>query len=79
MESIKLSYQRYLRYFLAKDDTTATQYDKYMALSYAVRSEMVDRWIATQRRYHDPALQEDLFFVNGIHLRTQPETEHTQS
>ncbi|MCI0473811.1 MAG: hypothetical protein L0Y76_09535, partial [Ignavibacteria bacterium] len=26
--------------------------DKYMALSYAVRSQMVDKWINTQKKYH---------------------------
>ncbi|MFW5960512.1 MAG: glycogen/starch/alpha-glucan family phosphorylase, partial [Chitinivibrionales bacterium] len=45
-------YFSYLRYFLAKDDSTATVYDKYMALSYALRSEMVDKWIETQKKYH---------------------------
>ena len=52
MESIKESYGRYLRYILAKDNLTATSYDKFMALSYAVRSEIIDRWIETQARYH---------------------------
>ncbi len=46
------TYYRYLRYFLAKDETTATTYDKFMALAYAVRSELVDRWIETQKYYH---------------------------
>ncbi|MBN1308730.1 MAG: glycogen/starch/alpha-glucan family phosphorylase [Chitinispirillaceae bacterium] len=45
------TYYRYLRYFLAKDETTATSYDKYMALAYAVRSELTDHWIETQKRY----------------------------
>jgi len=53
MESIREPYYRYLRYFLAKDDATATVYDKYMALTYAVRSEMMDDWIETQKRYHE--------------------------
>ena len=44
-------YIRYLRYFLAKDGATATTYDKFMALCYAVRNELVDRWINTQRNY----------------------------
>jgi starch phosphorylase len=52
MKPIKESYSHYLRYILAKDNDTATAYDKFMALSYVVRSEMVDRWIETQRRYH---------------------------
>jgi starch phosphorylase len=51
-ESITTFYYRYLRYFLAKDDTTATPYDKYMSLAYAVRNQMVDKWIETQKRYH---------------------------
>jgi starch phosphorylase len=73
MESLKLSYHRYLRYFLAKDDVTATPYDKYLALSYAVRSEMVDRWIETQRRYHNKELRRIYFlsmeYVFGKSLR----------
>jgi len=52
MESIKDSYYRYLRYFLSKDDPSATDYDRYMSLAYAVRSEMVDNWIKTQNFYH---------------------------
>lgn len=51
-ENIKTFYYRYLRYFLSKDDATATQYDKYMALAYAVRNHMVDRWIESQKQYH---------------------------
>jgi len=55
MESkdLKESFYRYLRYFHAKDDTTATSYDKFMALAYAVRSEMVDDWIRTQKNYRE--------------------------
>ena len=53
MEPIKESYSRYLRFILAKDNLTATSYDKFMALSYAVRSEMIDRWIETQNGYHN--------------------------
>ena len=52
MENLTSFYYRYLRYMQAKDDTFATSYDKYMALSYAVRSRMVDRWIETQKMYH---------------------------
>ncbi len=51
-DNINTFYYRYLRYFLAKDDATATAYDKYMALSYAVRNQMVDKWIETQKLYH---------------------------
>jgi starch phosphorylase len=53
MEKFKDFYIRYLRYFLSKDNQTATDYDKYLALVYAVRSQMVDRWIETQNYYHE--------------------------
>ena len=52
-KNLKESYYRYLRYFLAKDETTATAFDKYMALAYSIRSEMVDSWIKTQRSYSE--------------------------
>ena len=41
MESkdLRQTYYQYLRFILAKDETTATSYDKYMALAYVVRSE----------------------------------------
>jgi glycogen phosphorylase len=51
MEPIKESYNRYLRYILAKDNASATNHDKFMALSYSIRSEIVDRWIETQNKY----------------------------
>lgn len=53
MESkdLRESFYRYLRYLVAKDETTATSYDKYMALAYAVRSELTDDWIETQKKY----------------------------
>ncbi len=47
----KQTYYRYLRYFLAKDESTATSYDKYMALAYAIRSELTDNWIETLKNY----------------------------
>lgn len=53
MEPTREPYHRYLRYFLSKDDSTATLHDQFMALAYAVRSEMVDRWIRTQNHYHE--------------------------
>jgi len=53
MESTEFTqtYYQYLRYFLAKDETTATTYDKYMALAYAVRSQLTNNWIATHKKY----------------------------
>ena len=53
MENLSNFYYRYLRYIQSKDDSTATPNDKYMALSYAVRSQMVDKWINSQKKYHE--------------------------
>ncbi|ERP31704.1 glycogen/starch/alpha-glucan family phosphorylase [Chitinivibrio alkaliphilus] len=53
MEDFKNFYNLYLRNFLSKDEETATLYDKYMALSYAVRTHVADQWIATQYVYRN--------------------------
>lgn len=50
-KDLRQTYYGYLRYFLGKDEKTATSSDKYMALAYAVRSELVDNWIKTQKQY----------------------------
>jgi glycogen phosphorylase len=52
-KSLRDTFYRYLTNFLAKDESTATAYDRYLALAYAVRSELMKNWIATQRRYHE--------------------------
>lgn len=43
----------HLRYTLAKDQGLATDRDCYTALANAVRDRLVERWIATQKSYHD--------------------------
>ncbi len=75
MESndLKDTFYRYLRYFLAKDDTSATSYDKYMALAYAVRSELVDSWIKTTNNYREHNVKRVYYlsmeYVFGKNLR----------
>ncbi|MBN1130762.1 MAG: glycogen/starch/alpha-glucan family phosphorylase [Chitinispirillaceae bacterium] len=51
------AFYRYLTNFLGKDEATATVHDRYMALAYAVRSEFMKNWIATQKRYHQQNLR----------------------
>lgn len=72
-KNLKESYYRYLRYLLAKDETTSTNYDKYMALAYSVRSEMVDNWIATQKYYAEHNVRRVFFlsmeYIFGKSLR----------
>lgn len=57
MEDFKSFYTLYLRYFLSKDSETATVYDKYMALSYAVRTHIADQWIETSHRYRNSKIR----------------------
>jgi starch phosphorylase len=52
-KTLRDSFYRYLTNFLAKDEATATPFDRYMALAYAIRNEFMKNWIATQKRYHD--------------------------
>ncbi|UCD16146.1 MAG: glycogen/starch/alpha-glucan phosphorylase [Candidatus Omnitrophota bacterium] len=51
-EAIETSFRNNLQYVLAKDKYTATAYDNFMAMAIAIRDRIVERWIATQQRYH---------------------------
>jgi glycogen phosphorylase len=39
-------------YLVAKDEHTATPFDVYQALAFAVRDRLVERWFATQSAYY---------------------------
>jgi starch phosphorylase len=43
---------RHLQLSLGKDKYSATPYDKYLALSYAARDQLIARWIRTQQAYY---------------------------
>ncbi|OPZ22751.1 MAG: Maltodextrin phosphorylase [candidate division BRC1 bacterium ADurb.BinA364] len=51
-EAILHSFRNNQEYILAKDRFTATPYDRYLALSYAIRDRIIERWITTQQTYH---------------------------
>ncbi|HNY12148.1 MAG TPA: hypothetical protein PKK26_11210, partial [Candidatus Wallbacteria bacterium] len=51
-ESIKKAFLYTLEYFLAKDEYTATNLDRYHSLAYTIRSRLIDGWIHTQQAYH---------------------------
>ncbi len=51
--ALRLSIKNHLRYTRAKDEFSATDYDKYMGLCYAVRDRMVERWSKTQQSYYN--------------------------
>ena len=49
---LQRSFLRHLQYTLVKDKYTATKADLYLALAYAVRDVLVDRWLDTQQSYY---------------------------
>ena len=51
-DSLLRDFEHYLRRTLAKDAYTATDRDRYHALTLAVRDRLVERWIATQQTHH---------------------------
>src|SRR5687768_516070 len=42
-----------VRYARSKNPSTATPWDRFVALSLAVRDQLVERWIETQRTYYE--------------------------
>jgi len=42
-----------MMYLIAKDEHTATPFDMYQSLAYAVRDRLVERWFATQSAYYN--------------------------
>src|SRR5438045_2856049 len=51
-DALMSDFEHYLRRTLAKDSYTATDRDRYHALTLAVRDRLVERWIATQQTHH---------------------------
>lgn len=49
---LQRAFLRHLQYTLVKDKYTATKGDLYLALAYAVRDVLVDRWLDTQQSYY---------------------------
>jgi len=52
VDSVRYDFEHHLYYTLAKDRYTATDRDRYHALSLAVRDHLVHRWLATQQTHH---------------------------
>ncbi len=51
-EGLKTSILEHLHFTLAKDKYTATKRDLFFATAYAIRDQLVGRWIDTQQRYY---------------------------
>mgnify|MGYP000172315637 FL=1 len=51
-ESIAWGFAEHLKYTLGVDKYTATNHDRFMSLSYAVRDRLINQWIKTQQTHH---------------------------
>jgi len=56
-EGIERAFLARREYSLAKDKHSATILDNYKALAIAIRDRIIERWIATQQRYHKQNLK----------------------
>ena len=52
VEAFKRAYEDNLRYALGRFPEVATRNDRYLALAYAVRDRLMDRWIRTGEAYY---------------------------
>ncbi|MBL8739928.1 MAG: glycogen/starch/alpha-glucan phosphorylase, partial [Myxococcales bacterium] len=50
---LRQSFVDRLRFARSKNPSTATTFDRFQALSLAVRDQLVERWIETQRTYYE--------------------------
>ena len=50
-EALFEDFSSHLRYTLAKDRFSATDYDRYMALAWAVRDRVIERWALTRQTH----------------------------
>ncbi len=51
-ESLKASFVGHIAYSLAKDEYSATDYDRYTGLALMTRDRLIERWIETQQTYY---------------------------
>ncbi len=51
-ELFQAAFFRHLQLSLGKDKYSATSYDRYLAVAFAVRDKLIERWIQTQHTYY---------------------------
>ena len=52
-ESFRKAFTDHIHHTLARNKMTVTDHEKFLAVAYAVRDRLVDRWIKTQNTYYD--------------------------
>ena len=51
-ESFRKAFTDHIHHTLARNSATVTDHEKFLAVAYAVRDRLVDRWIKTQETYY---------------------------
>lgn len=52
-EAFRKAFTDHIHHTLARDGNTVTEHEKFLAISYAVRDRLIERWIKTQQTYYD--------------------------
>uniref|UniRef100_A0A7C4W3G7 Alpha-1,4 glucan phosphorylase n=1 Tax=Fervidobacterium thailandense TaxID=1008305 RepID=A0A7C4W3G7_9BACT len=65
LESLDESFVHHLNHTLAEDTATSSLYEKYLALSYAIRDLIADRWLHTKSIMYS---RKDLRIVNYLSM-----------
>ena len=52
-ESIKEGFREHLRYTLAKDEFSKTEWDQYRSVVLAIMDRLHDKWLDSQQKYHN--------------------------
>ncbi|MFA6623315.1 MAG: glycogen/starch/alpha-glucan phosphorylase [Fibrobacteraceae bacterium] len=53
VEAFKKAFTDHIHHTLARDEHTVTEHEKFLAVAYAVRDRLIDRWIKTQSTYYE--------------------------
>jgi starch phosphorylase len=52
-EAFRKSFDTHLHHSMAVNRMSASEYERFLAISYAVRDRLIDRWMQTQKTYRD--------------------------
>ena len=61
-EDFAQSFLENLKYRLVKEPATATDYDRFLSLAYAIRDRLVENWMATQKTYREKKVKRVYYF-----------------
>lgn len=53
VDSLILSFKNHMKYTMAKDHYTATDWDHFYSMSRVIMDRLIERWIATQQTYYN--------------------------